>query len=201
MKKIKHNVVTQDYIAAEQIQDKNWKYFVESLLLSFSQNATDKEYQKSFLLDTQENLVILKKTYEKLYNQIAKQFNTTLNKMSFDLFKEIKDDFIRENHGVEDLTNLDNWVSFYFKHGRFPGNGDLTILPQAQLPKLIDQLSVEASPVELYKKIWKWRCRKSCFFPSSYCIIFILWWRRYNCKKSNGRMERKFNLSSFIKRK
>ena len=41
MKKIKHNVVTQDYIAAEQIQDKNWKYFVESLL-SFSQNATDK---------------------------------------------------------------------------------------------------------------------------------------------------------------
>ena len=150
MKKIKHSVVTQYYIAAEQIQDKNWKYFVESLL-SFSQNATDKEYQKSFLLDTQENLVILKKTYEKLYNQISKQFNTTLNKMPFDLFKEIEDDFIRENYGVEDLTNLDNWVSFYFKHGRFPGNGDLTILPQTQLPKLIDQLSVEASPVELYK--------------------------------------------------
>ena len=151
MKKIKHSVVTQDYIAAEQIQDKNWKYFVESLL-SFSQNATDKEYQKSFLLDTQENLVILKKTYEKLYNQISKQFNTTLNKMPFDLFKEIKDDFMRENYGVNDLTNPDNWVSFYFKHGRFPGNGDLTILPQTQLPKLIDQLSVEVSPVELYKK-------------------------------------------------
>ena len=151
MKKIKHSVVTQDYIAAEQIQDKNWKYFVESLL-SFSQNTTDKEYQKSFLLDTQENLVILKKTYEKLYNQISKQFNTTLNKMPFDLFKEIKGDFIWENYGVNDLTNLDNWVSFYFKHGRFPGNGDLTILPQTQLPKLIDQLSVEVLPVELYKK-------------------------------------------------
>ena len=67
MEKIRHSVVTQDYIAAEQIQDKNWKYFVESLL-SFSQNATDKEYQKSFLLDTQENVLILKKTYEKLYN-------------------------------------------------------------------------------------------------------------------------------------
>ena len=72
--------------------------------------------------------------------------------MPFDLFKEIKDDFIRENYGVNDLTNLDNWVSFYFKHGKFPGNGDLTILPQTQLPKLIDQLSVEVSPVELYKK-------------------------------------------------
>ena len=59
---------------------------------------------------------------------------------------------MRENYGTNDLTNLDNWVSFYFKHGRFPGNGDLTILPQTQLPKLIDQLSVEVSPVELYKK-------------------------------------------------
>ena len=151
MKKIKHSVVTEDYIAAEQIQDKNWKYFVDSLL-SFSQNATDKEYQKNFLLDTQKNIVILKKTYERLYNQIAKQFNLTLNKMPFDLFKEIEDDFLRENYELNDLTNLDNWVSFYFKHSRFPGNADLTILPQTQLPKLVDQLSVEVSPLELYKK-------------------------------------------------
>ena len=57
MKKIKHSIVTKDYIATEKIQDKNWKYFVESVL-SFSQNATDKKYQKSFLLDTQENVVI-----------------------------------------------------------------------------------------------------------------------------------------------
>ena len=151
MKKIKHSIVTQDYIAAEKIQDKNWKYFVESVL-SFSQNATDKEYQKSFLLDTQENVVILKKTYEKLYNQISKQFNKILNKMPFDLFKEIKDDFKRENYEMKDLTNLDNWVSFYFKHGRFPGNVNLTILPQIQLPTIIDPLSVEVSPIELYNK-------------------------------------------------
>ena len=129
MKKIKHSIVTQDYVAAEEIQDKNWKYFVESVL-SFSQNATtDKEYQKSFVLDTQENVVILKKTYEKLYNQISKQFNKTLNKMPFDLFKEIADDFRREKYEIKDLTNLYNWVSFYFKHGRFPGNANLTILP------------------------------------------------------------------------
>ena len=57
MKKIKHSIVTQDYVAAEKIQDQNWKYFVESIL-SFSQNATDKESEKSFLLDTQENVVI-----------------------------------------------------------------------------------------------------------------------------------------------
>ena len=152
MKKIKHSILTQDYVAEEEIQDKNWKYFVESIL-SFSQNAADKEYQKSFVLDTQENVVILKKTYEKLYNQISKQFNKTLNKMPFDLFKEIENDFRREKYEIEDIKNLDNWVSFYFKHGRFPGNANLTILPQTQLPNLIDPLSVEVSPIELYKNL------------------------------------------------
>ena len=151
IKKIKHSTVTQDYVATEKIQDKNWKYFVESIL-SFSENATDKEYQKSFVLDTQENVLILKKTYANLYNQISKQFNKTLNKMPFDLFKEIEDDFRREKYEIEDIKNLDNWVSFYFKHGRFPGNENLRILPQTQLPNLINPLSVEVSPIELYKK-------------------------------------------------
>ena len=62
IKKIKHSTVTQDYVAAKEIQDKNWKYFVESIL-SFSEN---KEYQKSFVLDTQENVVILKR-HMKIY--------------------------------------------------------------------------------------------------------------------------------------
>ena len=34
LKKVKHSVVTQDYIAAEEIQNKNWQYFVESVLKS-----------------------------------------------------------------------------------------------------------------------------------------------------------------------
>ena len=149
--KIKHSVVTQDYLAAEKIQDRNWKYFVESVL-TFSQNATDESNKKPFLLDTKEIVEILKKTYEKLYNQISKKFTGMLNKMPFDLFEKIEDDLIREKYGKNDLKNLDSWVSFYFKQGRFPGNSDLTILPQSDLPKVIDQLSVEVSPIELYKK-------------------------------------------------
>ena len=149
--KIKHSVVTQDYLAAEKIQDRNWKYFVESVL-TFSQNATDESNKKPFLLDTKEIVEILKKTYEKLYNQISKNFTGMLNKMPFDLFEKIEDDLIREKYGKNDLKNLDSWVSFYFKQGRFPGNSDLTILPQSDLPKVIDQLSVEVPPIELYKK-------------------------------------------------
>ena len=145
MKKVKHRSVTDDYIAGEKIQDKNWKYFVENLL-TFSQDGTSSDSKQN------RKSCDLKKTYEKLYNQIGKQFNSTLKKMPFDLFQEIEKDFIHENDELKDLTNLDKWVSFYFKKGRFPGNQELTILPQTQLPKLIDQLSVEVSPVELYKK-------------------------------------------------
>ena len=32
LKKVKHSVVTDDYIALEQIQSQNWQYFVESVL-------------------------------------------------------------------------------------------------------------------------------------------------------------------------
>ena len=111
--------------------------------MTFSQNATDASNEKSFLLDTKENVEILKKTYEKLYNQISKNFTTVLNKMPFDLFKGIEDDLLREKYEKNGLKNLDSWVSFYFKQGRFPGNSDLTILPQSNF---------EVSPIELYKK-------------------------------------------------
>ena len=72
--------------------------------------------------------------------------------MPFDFGKKVKDDLMRENFNESNFLNLDTWVNFYFKQGRFPGNNDLTILPQTDLPEYIDQLSVEVSPVELYKK-------------------------------------------------
>ena len=53
---------------------------------------------------------------------------------------------------LSDSKNLDSWVAFYYKHGRFPGNSELTILPQSQNPNLIDPLSVGLSPVDLYNK-------------------------------------------------
>ena len=72
--------------------------------------------------------------------------------MPFDFAKKVKDDLMRENFNESNFFNLDTWVNFYFKQGRFPGNNDLTILPQTDLPEYIDQLSVEVWPVELYKK-------------------------------------------------
>ena len=118
----------------------------------YSNEPKEKESQQSFQFDTLENVTILKKTYEKLYDAVAKQFYTTLQKLPMKLSQEINDDFRRENFDVGESENLDSWVAFYYKHGRFPGNSDLTILPQSQNPKLIDPLSVGLSPVDLYNK-------------------------------------------------
>ena len=191
IKKIKHSVVTQDYIAAQEIQDKNWQYFIESVL-TFSEEPKEKESQKPFQLDTLENVTILRKTYEKLYDQIAKQFNTTLQKMPFELYNEIEDDFRREKFDVSESKNLDNWVAFYHKHGRFPGNSELTILPQSQIPDLIDPLSVEVSPIELYNKFGSGDAKGLVSFQAVLALFLYYGGERIVAKRAMD--ERKSNL-------
>ena len=151
LKKIKHSVVTQDYIAAEEIQNKDWKYFVESVLKS-SIEPKEKESVKRFQLDALENITIVKKTYEKLYNTVAKSFFSTLQKLPFEERENISDDFARENSDLNNSESLDNWVAFYYKFGRFPGSQELVILPQIQTPDLIGSTSIGLSPIDLYKK-------------------------------------------------
>ena len=174
LKKIKPSVVTQDYIAAQEIQDKNWQYFVESVL-SYSDEPKEKESQKPFQLDTLENVTVLKKTYEKLYDTVAKQFNTTLQKLPVELSQQINNDFRHENFDVREAENLDSWVAFYYKYGRFPGNSELTILPQSQNPKLIDPLSVGLSRVDLYDKFSAGDAKGFLFFSGDCCFIYLLW--------------------------
>ena len=155
-KNIKHTVVTEDYIAGEKIQDKSWKYFVESVL-SFSEkpNSNSSQNDQNFLVDTKENIEILKKTYDQLFMQIEKNQIKILQDMPFDFFEDIENDLRREQYLEEDFFKLDTWISFYYKLGRFPGDQELTILPQSSKPKTIDPLSTEVSPLELYKKFGK----------------------------------------------
>ena len=63
LKKIKHSSVTDDYIAAEEIQNQNCQYFVKSVLESCKLNnigRTIKKPQAKLLLDTVENITIAK---------------------------------------------------------------------------------------------------------------------------------------------
>ena len=63
-------MVTDDYIATEEIQNQNWQYFVKSVLDFSRRNDIGKKIrqpQAQLLLDTVENVTICKKTYQSLH--------------------------------------------------------------------------------------------------------------------------------------
>lgn len=69
------------------------------------------------LLDTVENITIAKTTYDTLYKNLEKYFYLTIQKLSTEKLKEIKDDFSRENYWAKQWAKLDCWISFYFNKG------------------------------------------------------------------------------------
>ena len=60
---IKHSKVTEDYIATEEIQNQNWQYFIEQVLVVCKAKefgSTIKKFE-DFQLTTVENVSIAKK--------------------------------------------------------------------------------------------------------------------------------------------
>ena len=132
--KIKHNKVTNDYIAAEQIPNQNWQYFIERVIEVYKSKEICSTIKKSeeFLLTTVENVTIAKKSYETFYNVIEINFYSTMNKLSLDERDQIEDDFLRKNSLWEGLVlELDSWIAFYLKQGKFPGSQKLIPIPKA----------------------------------------------------------------------
>ena len=84
-------------IAAEEIQNQNWQYFIEQVLEVFKDKEIGKTIRKSqdFLLDTVENVTVAKKSYETFYNIIEQNFYSAMEKISLDEYDIIKEDFYR----------------------------------------------------------------------------------------------------------
>ena len=61
--KVKHSKVTDDYIAAEEIQNQNWQYFIERVIEVCKSKEIGSTIKKSedFLLTTVENVTMAKK--------------------------------------------------------------------------------------------------------------------------------------------
>ena len=67
IKKVKHSVVTEDYIAIEKIQSQNWQYFVESVLEACrrkNSGETVYQHQSKLIKASIENVTIANKTYK-----------------------------------------------------------------------------------------------------------------------------------------
>ena len=110
IKVVKHSAVTDNYIAAEEIQNQNWQYFIEQVLEVCKDKEIGKTIKQSqdFLLDTVENVAIVKKSYETFYNTIEWNFYSAVEKVSLDEYDIIKEDFYRENFWADHVvTELD----------------------------------------------------------------------------------------------
>ena len=75
-----------------------------------------------------------------------------MQKKLLDEHGTIKDDFLRENFWGENVvTELDSWIAFYFKHGRFPASQELIAIPHVKTPPFL-KTNIPISPIDLYKK-------------------------------------------------
>ena len=69
--KIKHSKVTDDYIAAEEIQNQNWQYFIECVIEVCKSKEIGSTIKKSedFLLTTVENVTMAKKILRNFFQR------------------------------------------------------------------------------------------------------------------------------------
>ena len=154
LKKVKHSVVTDDNIAAEEIQNQNWQYFNESVLevcRAQKIGKTIRKPQANLLVYAVENITIAEKTYQSLYKYLDQSIYLTIENLSSEEFAKIKDDFNRENFWAKRVVHeLDCWIAFFFIKGRFPGSQKLIMPPQGDIPDLV-KTETPLPPIDLHK--------------------------------------------------
>ena len=84
--------MTDNYLAAEEIQNENWKYFIQRTIEVCKSKVLIRPHEE-FLLLTVENVTIAKKAYETFYNIIEKNLYLTIKKFSVDEKEKIREDF------------------------------------------------------------------------------------------------------------
>ena len=90
--KIRHSVVTDNYLAAEEIQNENWQYFIQRTIEVCKSKVLIRPHEE-FLLLTVENVTIAKKAYETFYNIIEKNLYLPIKNFSVDEKEKIRDNF------------------------------------------------------------------------------------------------------------
>ena len=70
-------MATDNYLAAEEIQNQDWQYFIERVLACKFNNANLIKPGEELLLSTIENVTVAKRVYTTVFNTVARNFNLT----------------------------------------------------------------------------------------------------------------------------
>ena len=106
--KIRHSQLTNDYLAAAEIQNPDWQYFIERIL-EVSNQPNSINPQETFLKNTIENITVAKQVYRMMFNTVATNFNLTIPELNSQKIKDISEHFYLKNYSYsQSLTNLDD---------------------------------------------------------------------------------------------
>ena len=104
------------------------------------------------MLTTVKNVTLAKKSYETFYNVVERNLYSTMSKISIDEREQLQEDFLSKNFwGKNVVVQLDSWLAFYYKYGRFPGSQKFVSILQVNIPIFL-KTEMQVSPVDLYKK-------------------------------------------------
>ena len=152
--KIRHSQLTDDYLAAAEIQNQDWQYFIERIL-EVSNQPNSINPQETFLKNTIENITVAKKIYKMLFDTIANNFNLIIPELSAEKIQDISEHFYLKKYSYsQSVTDLNDWVSFYYNYGKFPGSSqELITIPYAQNPYFL-KTDEHLSPAVLHQKFY-----------------------------------------------
>ena len=152
--KIRHSQLTDDYLATSEIQNQDWQYFIERILeLSTQPNSINP--QETMLKNTIENITVAKEIYKMTFDTIANNFNLIIPDLGAEKIQDISEHFYLKKYSFsESVTNLKDWVSFYYDYGKFPGSSqELITIPYAQNPYFL-KTDEHLSPAVLHQKFY-----------------------------------------------
>ena len=109
--KIRHSLVTDNYLAAEEVQNQDWQYFIERVLEVYKFNdANLVKPSEKFLLSTIENVTVAKTVYRMIFDTVSRNFNLTINDIRY---VRIKDNNKLVNYSKFSATTAKGLVSFH----------------------------------------------------------------------------------------
>ena len=160
--KIRHSIISDDTVVLEEIQSKNWLYFIQTLL-----EISNKEYESDTVTDlsdrkhiekTFQNLNYLKIYYDNVFWDTGYFLLRSLQAQNALFLEEIKDDLSREifyNKKIKDVTNhmefLQKMSQYFYKTGRLPENEEMAIIPRGVTLTFVKENQL-INPFDLYEK-------------------------------------------------
>ena len=160
--KIRHSIISDDTFVLEEIQNKNWQYFITTLL-----EISNSEYESETVTDltdrvlieqTIDNLNYLRIYYDEVFENTGYYLLRSLQAQNDLFIKEIEEDLSREifyNKKIKETTNhtefLQKMSKYFYKTGKLPGHDEMAIIPRGVTPTFVKENQL-INPFELYEK-------------------------------------------------